>query len=154
MPLCLILTVYFLMTGCDPEKEFNPADPVLSNTVPHPFNKFHLVTLGGSVTDQASEQRYNLSGVYFAYQPSMSFEGTICREQGGPSSNFGCQGNPSSQNFQILLNQNQNQATFSGSWGPLIEIEGLAADLQGDLNLRFNSTQHDNYEVRLSVLSN
>ena len=140
------------MTGCDPEKEYNPANPVLSNTVPHPFNKYHLVSLGGSVIDQSSQQRYNLSGTYMAYQPSMSFEGTICREQGGPSLGFSCQGNPSSQNFQILINQNQNQASFSGRWGRLIEIEGLAADLQGDLNLRFNSTQHDNYEVRLSKL--
>ena len=140
------------MIGCDPEKDYNPANPVLSNTVPHPFNKFHLLNLGGSVIDQSSQQRYNLSGIFMAYQPSMSFEGTICREQGGPSSNFGCEENPPSQNFQILLNQNQNQATFSGRWGPLIEIEGLAADLQGDLNLRFNSTQHDNYEVKLSKL--
>ena len=80
------------MTGCDPEKEYNPANPVLSNTVPHPFNKYHLVSLGGSVIDQSSQQRYNLSGTYMAYQPSMSFEGTICREQGGPSLDFSCQG--------------------------------------------------------------
>ena len=150
----MIVGVYFLLTGCDPEKEFNPANPVLSQTVPHPFNEFHLKHLGGSVLDQASQQRLNLSGIYMAYQPSMSFEGQICFEQGAPSTNFTCEGNPSSQSFQILLNQNQTQATFSGRWGRLVEIEGVAAELNGGLNLRFNNDQHQNYEAELSLLSN
>ncbi len=152
--ICFIVAIYFVLIGCDPEKEFNPANPDLSQTVPHPFDKFHLMNLGGTVVDQASKQRYNLSGTYTAYQASMNFDGTICREQGSPSLNFSCQGNSSSQSFHIILYQNQNQATLSGRWGRLVEIEGLAADLAGDLSLRFNSTQHDNFDVRLSVLSN
>ena len=119
------------MTGCDPEKEFNPADPVLSNTVPHPFNKFHLVTLGGSVTDQASQQRYNLSGVYLAYQPSMSFEGTICREQGGPSSNFWLPRNPSSQKFSDSSKPKSKSGNFFWKLGSINRNRRLSSRLAG-----------------------
>ena len=151
--VCFIVLIYLVITGCDPEKEFNPANPVLSQTVPHPFNKFHLRYLGGTVVDQASEKRFNLSGTYMAYQPTMSFEGNICVEQSTASINYTCQGNPSSQNFQIILNQNQTQATFSGRWGPLLQVEGVAAETRNGLSLRFNNNNHQNYEAELSVIS-
>lgn len=70
-----------MIVGCDPEKEYNPANPDFSQAPSSPFDQFHLKSLVGKVENRNPMQRYNIVGQYQAYSSVMSFEGLICEER-------------------------------------------------------------------------
>lgn len=144
----LVILLWFW--GCSPHTE--PNNLSYASVPSSAFRLFHLHTLQGDIKGEDGTL-YRLSAQYSAYSSVQSLDGQICSLKiQGPSANGDCAGNSSAQSFRILLTPLEEQASFTGSWGRITQIQGQARFLNGSsMRLQFFNNKPRNFSGTISI---